>query len=246
MASRNGVYFGKNELLEEHMSNFDVNAPRFERNLTMPDRDTILVVAGGLSIVLAATAGVWLAFRTRRPPTRIERAEASLAHAATRAEQAARTVRKQAPSIVERSAARVEQAARTVRKQGPTAIERGGARIEQWGRAIRKQGPGMLAEGAERVEQAARTVRKQAPGIVAERAGRAEKAARHVRKHGPARLRAGYEQTEHAWNRTREMSAEVGNKASETLEKSRKAGAEATSAAQHLGQRLRVRFQRGR
>ena len=184
------------------MSNFDVNAPRFERNLTMPDRDTILVVAGGLSVILAAATGVWLAFRTRRPPTRIERAEASLAHAATRAEQAARTVRKQAPSIVERSAARVEQAARTVRKQ--------------------------------------------APGIVAERAGRAEKAARHVRKHGPARLRAGYEQTEQAWNRTREMSAEVGNKASETLEKSRKAGAEATSAAQHFGQRLRVRFQRGR
>ena len=206
------------------MSNFDVNAPRFERNLTMPDRDTILVVAGGLSVILAAATGVWLAFRTRRPPTRIERAEASLAHAATRA----------------------EQAARTVRKQGPTAIERGGARIEQWGRAIRKQGPGMLADGAERVEQAARTVRKQAPGIVAERAGRAEKAARHVRKHGPARLRAGYEQTEQAWNRTREMSAEVGNKASETLEKSRKAGAEATSAAQHFGQRLRVRFQRGR
>lgn len=162
------------------MSNFDVNAPRFERNLTMPDRDTILVFAGGLSVILAAATGVWLAFRTRRPPTRIERAEASLAHAATRA------------------------------------------------------------------EQAARTVRKQAPGIVAERAGRAEKAARHVRKHGPARLRAGYEQTEQAWNRTREMSAEVGNKASETLEKSRKAGAEATSAAQHFGQRLRVRFQRGR
>ena len=224
MTSRNCVYFGKNELLEEHMSNFDVNAPRFERNLTMPHRDTILVFAGGLSVILAAATGVWLAFRTRRPPTRIERAEASLAHAATRA----------------------EQAARTVRKQGPTAIERGGARIEQWGRAIRKQGPGMLADGAERVEQAARTVRKQAPGIVAERAGRAEKAARQVRKHGPARLRAGYEQTEQAWNRTREMSAEVGNKASETLEKSRKAGAEATSAAQHFGQRLRVRFQRGR
>jgi len=131
------------------------------------DQDRLMLIAGGLSVVFAAIAGILLILARRRPPTRIQRAEASLISAAQRAEQAARLVRKQGPGLVERGAGSVEQAARMVRKQGPGLVVKGGERVEQWGRTIRKRGPNVVARGAERVEQAARMVRKQAPSMVA-------------------------------------------------------------------------------
>ena len=74
-------------------------------------------VAGGLSILFGAAATIlFLVARRQRRPARLRQAEASLIAAASRAEQAARTVRKQGPGLVERGAGRVEQAARTVRK----------------------------------------------------------------------------------------------------------------------------------
>src|SRR6266508_768292 len=129
-------------------------------------QDWWLWLAGGLSVVFAAVAGVLLVLARRRRPTRLERAEASLVAAATRA----------------------EQAARTVRKQGPAVVVKSGTQVEQWGRMLRKRGPAFLERSADRVEQAARNVRKQAPSMVANSASRAEQAARIARKQGPAKL----------------------------------------------------------
>lgn len=176
--------------------------------------------AGALSVVLALAGAVWMFIRARRRPAHLARAEATLAGTASRA----------------------EQAARTVRKHGPAWVERGGAQIEHWGRMLRKRGPGMLARGAARVEQGARNVRKQAPALVAHSAGRAEQAARTVRKRGPARLRAGYYQTEQAIERTRDFGAELGAQAGQALDRSRAAGETVAGAAQRIGQRVRARL----
>ena len=136
------------------MSAVDFNSPAYYARTDEQKQQQTLMLAGGLSAVLAIVAGVWLAMRTRRPPTRIQRAEATLANAAARAEQAARTVRKQAPSFVERGAERVESAARTVRKQGPGMVAQGANRAEQVARTVRKQGPAKLRAGYEQTEQA--------------------------------------------------------------------------------------------
>ena len=224
------------------MSSIEFNSPSYYERAQEQKHQQTIMLAGGLSAVLAVIVGVWLAVRTRRPPTRIQQAEATLANAASRAEQAARTVRKKAPSLVERGAGQVEQAARTIRKQGPSYVERSGSQLEQWGRSLRKNGPGVLVNGASRVEQAARTVRKQAPGMVAQGATRAEQAARTVRKQGPAKLRASYEQTEQAWNRTRDFGTEVGTQAGQVIDSSRKVGETVVGTAQSFTDKLRNRF----
>src|SRR6185436_5006702 len=129
-----------------------------------------IAIAGGLSVLFAAVAGV-LILLARRRPSRLQRAEAALVAAAERAEEAARTVRKRGPGALERGARRTEDLARTIRKQGPAVVVRGGERVERFGRAIRKQGPSMLVRTADRMEQVARAVRKQGPGMVAQSAG---------------------------------------------------------------------------
>ena len=202
------------------MSAVDFNSPAYYARTDEQKQQQTLMLAGGLSAVLAIVAGVWLAMRTRRPPTRIQRAEATLANAAARA----------------------EQAARTVRKQGPSFVERGGSQIERWGRSLRKNGPAVVVNGAARVESAARTVRKQAPGMVAQGANRAEQVARTVRKQGPAKLRAGYEQTEQAWSRTRDFGNEVGAQAGQVIERSRKAGETVADTTTQVSTKLRNRF----
>ncbi|HEX5688957.1 MAG TPA: hypothetical protein VFX76_03095, partial [Roseiflexaceae bacterium] len=101
------------------------------------DQEQLVMLAAGLSVLFAAIAGVLVLLARRRRPTRLQRAEAALANAATRAEQAARTVRKQGPGMLERGARRTEELARTVRKQGPSVVVKSGERVEQFGRAIR-------------------------------------------------------------------------------------------------------------
>src|SRR5207253_5587263 len=91
-----------------------------------------IMIAGGLSVFFAAVAGVLFLLWRRLRPTRLDRAEASLVAAAIAAEQAARTVRKQGPTLIERGALSVEQAARTARKQGPAVVVRSGERVERW------------------------------------------------------------------------------------------------------------------
>ena len=97
-------------------------------------REEWIMLAGALSVLFAAIAGV-LVLLARRRPTRLQRAEAALAAAAGRAEYAARTVRKQGPSMVAHSASRAEQAARAVRKQGPSILRQG---VEQTGKAVER------------------------------------------------------------------------------------------------------------
>jgi hypothetical protein len=120
-----------------------------------------IMIAGGLSLLFAAIAGV-LIMRSRRRPTQLQRAEASLVAAAIAAEQAARTVRKQGPGMLARGAESVERAARTVRKQGPGMLAQGAGRAEQAARTVRKQGPPALRKGYQQTEQA--VVRTRAAG----------------------------------------------------------------------------------
>ena len=77
-----------------------------------------IMLAGGLSVLFAAVAGVLILLLRRRRPTRVQRAEAALIAAAERAESAARTVRKQGPPILRRSVQRTEQAVEYTRGVG--------------------------------------------------------------------------------------------------------------------------------
>ena len=124
-----------------------------------------IAIGGGLSLLLAAVAGVMLWLARRRRPTRLERAEAALARGASSVEQAARTVRKQGPGLVVRGAERVEQAARSMRKQGPPMLAQRAESVEQAARTVRKQGPPMLRRGYARTEQAVDRTRAIGAGI---------------------------------------------------------------------------------
>ena len=78
--------------------------------------------------------------------------------------------------------------------------------------------------------------------MVAQGANRAEQVARTVRKQGPAKLRAGYEQTEQAWSRTRDFGNEVGAQAGQVIERSRKAGETVADTTTQVSTKLRNRF----